>query len=145
MSSFLSIFEISASGMSAEHLRLQASTMNIANASSVRSPEGFVYQPVRVVTQTAATKSFQSHLDARHAEMLGVSAELVPVENSTRSVYDPDHPFADERGFVQQVAVDHVFEMTQVMQAVRAYEANIKAFGAARSMMQLALRIGEQS
>lgn len=145
MSSFLSIFEISASGMNAERLRLQASTMNIANASSVRSPEGFVYQPVRVVTQAATAKSFQSHLDARDAAMVGVSAGLVPVENSMRTVYDPDHPFADKRGFVQQVAVDHVFEMTQVMQAVRAYEANVKAFGAARSMVQVALRIGDPS
>lgn len=143
MSSFLGIFEISALGMNAERLRLQAATTNIANASSVRSPEGFVYQPVRVLTQPIELKSFSSHLTSGESPVQGVSAELVAIPNSTRDVYDPDHPFADQRGFIQQVAVDQVFEMSQIMQAVRAYEANVKSFGAARSMMQLALRIGE--
>lgn len=144
MSNFFGVFEISASGMDAERLRLQAATMNIANASSVRSPDGAAYQPVRVVTHPAG-ETFSSALDGGQGVMRPVVAELLPSGGGSREVYDPDHPYADKRGFVQQVAVDPVFEMSQIMLAVRAYEANVKAFGAARSMAQMALHVGEQA
>jgi flagellar basal-body rod protein FlgC len=145
MTGFLGIFEISASGMDAERLRLQAATMNIANASSVRAPNGVAYQPMRVITRPTIPSTFIDLLDTGSGIGSGVTAELIPAGNSSRNVYDPDHPYADSQGFIQQVAIDQVFEMSQIMQAVRAYEANAKASAAARSMLQSALRIGERA
>jgi flagellar basal-body rod protein FlgC len=144
MSNFFGVFEISASGMDAERLRLQAATTNIANASSVRTPGGALYQPLRVVTHPVSEGAFSAALHGQQS-LQPVAAEMVPAGNGSRQVYDPDHPYADKNGFIQQTAVDPVFEMSQVMLAVRAYEANVKAFSAAHAMMQQALRVGEQS
>ncbi|MGH6884112.1 MAG: flagellar basal body rod protein FlgC, partial [Hypericibacter sp.] len=93
MTQFFGVFEVSASGMDAERLRLQTATMNIVNASSVRSPDGSLYQPMRVITQPASGSDFSAFVDGIHSSG-AVVAEAVPAGSNVRQVYDPDHPYA---------------------------------------------------
>ena len=70
-------------------------------------------------------------------------AENIANVNTTRTEYDPSHPDADENGYVRYPNVNTVTEMTNLIDASRAYEANTTAFNASKSMIQAALKIGQ--
>jgi flagellar basal-body rod protein FlgC len=140
---YLSVLEISASGMRAERLRLETAALNLANANTVAAPGGGAVKPLRVVAQAVP---FRDMLETNGpVPSFRVSAEVVRSDVADRRVLDPGHPLADQDGFITQPNVNPVVEMTQIMTAVRAYEANIKAVSAARAMAQRALEIGERS
>jgi flagellar basal-body rod protein FlgC len=140
---YFSSFEISASGLVAERLRLEAVAANLANANSTAAPGTTPYQPVRVLSRPIDA-AFTQHLDAAQRPLpAGVQVqgvERMPV--APRMVYQPQHPDADASGFVAHANVDPLSEMVTMMSAVRAYEANIKAIRAAQAMAQKALDIG---
>ena len=131
-------FQISASGMQLEKTRLDVTSMNLANVHTTKGADGKLFRPMRVVAQEAVT-SFGEVL--RGVQI----ASVEEVDAAPRSVYEPGHPQADEKGFVAYPAVDQVSEMVNVMTAVRAYEANVVAMNAAKSMSVKALEIGGQS
>jgi flagellar basal-body rod protein FlgC len=80
---------------------------------------------------------------ASNLQPAGVATLGLAAGNSApRMVYDPKHPDADAKGFVAHANVDSLTEMVSMMSAVRAYEANIKALAAAKTMAQKALEIG---
>lgn len=140
---YFSSFEISASGLVAERLRLEAVATNLANANTTAAPGTAAYQPVRVLTRPIGA-DFLNHLHGAAAR-LPAGVQVVGVEPAPvapKMVYEPNHPDADSNGFVAHANVDPLTEMTTMMTAVRAYEANIKALGAARVMAQKALDIG---
>lgn len=142
---YFSSFEISASGLVAEKLRLESIAMNLANANSTAAPGQMLYRPVRVITRPIGAGDFTHHLQRAEKHMpAGVQAlgfESVAAE--PRMVFDPNHPDADANGYVAHVNVDPLSEMVNMTAAVRAYEANIKAISAAKIMAQKALEIGE--
>jgi flagellar basal-body rod protein FlgC len=77
--------------------------------------------------------------------LTSVQAELVPQRSAAaRKVYEPGHPDADATGMVSYPAVDHMHEMMTVMTAIRAYEANLAALQATKTMATKALEIGGQ-
>ena len=139
-------FQISASGMSLERTRLDITSMNIANMHATRGADGKLFRPLRVVAQPATTP-FASTLEAfAGAEPRGVQVTAIEeLDVAPRSVYEPGHPDADDKGHVAYPGVDHVREMVTVMSAVRAYEANVVAMNAAKSMAAKALEIGGNS
>lgn len=139
-----SAFEISAAGMNVERLRLDVSAINLANASTTRGPDGTLFKPLRVSTSAAAVPFdaiFVRMLNAR--DVVG-DVEITTVEAEPRLVFDPGHPDADERGFVAYPAVNPVSEMIELISVTRAYEANVRALNAAKSMAMKALEIGER-
>lgn len=142
---YFSSFEISASGLLAERLRLEAVATNLANANTTAAPGSAPYQPVRVVSRPIGSE-FTRHLDGAGVPLPSgvqvMSLEKMPV--APRLVYDPKHPDADANGFVAHANVDPLSEMVTMMAAVRAYEANIKAISAAKVMAQKALEIGDR-
>jgi flagellar basal-body rod protein FlgC len=144
MMDYFSSFEISASGLVAEKLRLEAIAMNLANANSTAAPGQVLYQPVRVVTRPIGSGDFATHLHGAERQLpAGVlTSGFETVSAQPRMVYDPTHPDADASGFVAHVNIDPLSEMVNMTTAVRAYEANIKAIGAAKIMAQKALEIG---
>lgn len=145
MSHYLNILEISASGMQAERLRLEVSALNLANAQSVRAPGAAVYRAQRVVTSPAGeTQGFAGVMAGEAAALAGVTTQVLESESSPRRVHQPDHPYADAEGFIEMPAVDPALEMSGIMGAVRAYEANVKVVNAARAMLTRALEIGER-
>ena len=145
--SFLSSFDISASGMTAERQRLDIAAENISNAETTRTASGGTYRRKMVVLQEVPATSFRTRFNSllnRTASKGGVKVtEIVEDQRDLNPVYNPDHPDANEEGYVMMPNVDLVKETVDGMSATRAYEANITAFNAMKLMAQKALDIGK--
>lgn len=125
-----SIFEAVRAGMAYERLRLDAASRNIAGANVPVAPG-------RAVTHWQATAGAQGF-----GELLGSTDGLQSEPGESRSVDDPGHPYADANGQVRYPAIDMAQEMTNMMSASRAYEADVRAFNLLRSMALRGLEIG---
>jgi len=145
MSDF-SLFDISASGMALERLRLQIESLNLANANTTRTQAGQLYKPLTVLSSPKYSEEFGSVLNEllnKKDESLGVKVDGVQeLDLPPRMVYDPSHPNADKNGYVQYPNINPVNEMVNLINITRSYEANVRAFNAAKRMMQSALDIG---
>lgn len=147
--SFLSSFDISASGLTAERQRLDIAAENLSNTNTTRTESGGPYRRKMVVLQevpsTTFRTKFNSVLNKRAAAAKGgvKVTEIIEDQRDLNPVYDPDHPDADENGYVMMPNVDPVKETIDGMSATRSYEANITAFNAIKLMAQKALEIGK--
>lgn len=129
--------EIAASGLTAQRLRMDVTAENLANAQTTRSPDGGPYRRKSVVLQQAAGGGFAGQLAGivgggsapAGVEAAGVVADQTPL----RRVYDPGHPDADAQGYVQMPNVNPVTEMVDLIDASRAYEANLTAMQTAKT------------
>jgi flagellar basal-body rod protein FlgC len=143
---YFSAFDISASGLSVEKARLDVTAVNLANASSTRSADGVLFKPLRVVSGPKLAPTFSQRLDNLLQKNLSVSGvqirDVREIDANPRLVHDPGHPDADDKGFVAYPPINPVTEMVQLMTATRAYEANIRAMNAAKTMALKALEIG---
>lgn len=146
---FLSAFDIAASGMTAQRLRLDVAAQNITNIESTRTEGGGAYRRKMVVFQ-AEDNSFGSVMrrtmnlgrnDERNAGV--IVTQIVDDDTEMEMVYNPEHPDADENGYVTMPNVDLIKETTDAMAATRSYQANITAFNAIKLMAQKALEIGK--
>ena len=135
-----SSFNISASALTAQRLRMDIISQNIANVETTRTAEGTPYRRKTVVFQEKESEnSFSRYLSEQAGEQLtGIAEDQTPF----KEVYDPGHPDADENGIVQKPNVEIVTEMVNMISATRAYEANVTALNASKSMAQKALEIG---
>ncbi|HEY8416582.1 MAG TPA: flagellar basal body rod protein FlgC [Limnochordales bacterium] len=136
----LHTFAISASGMTAERLRMDTIANNLANANTTRTAEGGPYR--RQVPVFAARETRRG---ARPGGFTGAGVRVVAIRHdpgAPRLVYDPSHPDAGPDGYVAMPNVDVVREMVDLITASRAYEANVTAFNTAKSMAMRALDIG---
>lgn len=125
---------ISASGLSAERLRMDTITSNITNANTTRGEDGKPY--VRKIAV------FQENLDSELG-LGGIKAVgIVDDESELKRVYDPTSVDADENGYVTMPNVDILNEMADMIAASRAYEANANTLEATKSMFSKALEIG---
>ncbi|MBE3598029.1 MAG: flagellar basal body rod protein FlgC [Limnochordaceae bacterium] len=139
---FLSGLDISASGLTAERLRMDLVANNLANAYSTRSARGGVYR--RQVPVFAAREGTSLGLWNRMgpSAFSGQGVEVVAIAEDPappRLVYDPGHPDARPDGYVEYPNVDVVTEMVDMMAASRAYQANLAAFTTSRDMAQWAV------
>lgn len=145
--SFLDSFDISASGLTAERQRLDIASENLANTNTTRTESGGTYRRKMVVLQEVPSTSFRSRFNSllnRTASKGGVQVtEIVEDQRDLNPVYNPDHPDADEDGYVMMPNVDPVKETIDAMSATRSYEANITAFNAMKLMAQKALDLGK--
>lgn len=135
---------ISRSGLDVEWQRLQVIAQNIANMNTTRTAGGGAYVARRLVSGPvegfARTLATYPGLPApRH----GVTVyDVATAGFGTRQVYDPEHPHADQNGFVTMPAVSQAEEMTLMVKTTRAYEANLVALAAAQQMYASALQVG---
>ncbi len=143
---YRSAFQISASGMSVEKLRVDVTAVNLANVHSTRSADGKLFRPMKVVSHESVA-GFASTFRQMGAAMLpgAVVASVESVDAPPRMVHDPGHPEADAKGFVAFPGIDQVTEMVTLMTAVRAYEANVIAMNVAKTLAVKALEIGGNS
>lgn len=141
---FLNSIDISGSALTAQRLRMDVISQNIANASTTRTAAGEPYRRRVAVFAERGGTPFQSYLeDATEASGGGVVVSSIATDMSNfKSEYDPDHPDADADGYVQYPNVDEVTELVDMMAATRAYEANITALNATKNMALKALEIG---
>ena len=137
-------FQISASGMAVEKMRLDVIAANIANMHSAGTSAGQVFRPLRVVSEQVPL-TFSHEFGRLYAAKGGARVATVePQQVAPRMVYEPGHPYADTKGFVAYPGVNHTSEMMNLNTALRAYEANIAAMNAAKTMAARALEIGGQ-
>ena len=142
---YATAFRISAAGMTLEKARVDVTAMNLANMHASRGPDGSLYQPLRVVARSRAIPAFGTLYETGREQAalslpLHVHTEAMPV--APRLVHEPGHPQADERGFVAYPGVNHSGEMVNLVSALRAYEANVVAMNAAKTMALKALDLG---
>lgn len=145
----MSIFKsmnISSTGLTAERLRMDVISENIASANVTRTLAGTPYRRKMVVFEEQDKNSFQQLLEqAQGGPSTGNGVEVAGiVEDSSdfKRIYNPEHPDADDEGYVLMPNVDVVTEMINLMTASRAYEANVTALNSAKSMAMKALEIG---
>jgi flagellar basal-body rod protein FlgC len=139
--------DISASGLTAERLRMSVTAENLANAQTTRGANGQPYRRKEVVLQEVSQGGFGASLATAMNAGAGARAGGVEVagivEDATnlKTVYDPGHPDADARGYVRMPNVDTVTEMVDLISASRAYEANVTAMQAAKQMFSKTLEL----
>jgi flagellar basal-body rod protein FlgC len=131
MSNLFGALGISASGMTAERLRMDVTSDNLANADSTKGPDGLPYQRQEVVLQTGG----QSFSDALGNAQAGVQvAGIVNDPTPGQQVYDPGNPDANAQGYVTMPNVNTVTEMTDLITESRSYEANTQAMTTAKEL-----------
>ena len=146
--SMFGAIDASASGMTAERLRMDVISNNIANANTTRTAEGGAYRRKFVVFEprTGSGNSFANILSSTADSQKGDGVRAVGIEADTtpgRLVYDPSNPDAKANGYVEMPNLNIVSEMVDMITASRAYEANVTAVNAAKSMAMKALDIGK--
>ena len=130
-------FDVSATGLTAQQLRMDLIAENIANAQTTRTQDGEAYRRKVPVFMEKDTTSFDHILHGylSHYQPNGVKVTQITEDPSDlRLVYEPDNPDANEDGYVEYPNVDTVTEMTNLIDSSRAYEASSTAFNAAKSM-----------
>lgn len=146
--SFFGSLDTSASGLTAQRLRLDVISQNMANASTTRTEEGGPYKKKSVVfeqVQNESSNSFSSILNKkRQSGNNGVRvAQIVEDESEGSLVYNPIHPDANEEGYVEMPNVNIIDEMVNMISASRSYEANVNSFNSMKAMFTKALEIGK--
>ena len=139
--SILNSLSISASALTAERTRMDVTAENLANAQTTRTDAGGPYRrKVVQLAEASGSAGFGAALSAAQGKGVRVAAIT---EDSTplKTVYDPGHPDADAKGYVQMPNVEPVEEMVDLITAQRSYEANVTAMQSAKSMFSKTLDI----
>ncbi len=136
---------VSATGLTAERLRMDVTAENLANAQTTRGADGGPYRRKEVVLGEIAQGGFGSQLAVamnRGGGAGGVEVQAITEDQTSgKLVYDPGHPDANAEGYVQMPNVDTVAEMVDLITASRAYEANVTAMQAAKQMFAKTLEL----
>jgi len=141
-------FDTSASGMTAQRYRMDIIAENVANANTTRTAEGGPYTRKTVLFEERGEQTPFSHVLNKEVDKYsgnGVRVALLVEDHVSEynKVYDPSHPDADASGYVTYPNVNIITEMTNLIDASRAYEANATAFDASKSITMKGLSIGQ--
>jgi flagellar basal-body rod protein FlgC len=134
--------QVISSGLSAERVRINVTTSNLANAQTTRTEEGGPYQRRDPIFQSSPMQSGSFSASLNDAMQSVLVPEIVKDQDPPRLVFDPSHPDADDEGYVSMPNVNMVEEMVNMMQASRSYDANITALRDVMDMAEKALGIG---
>jgi flagellar basal-body rod protein FlgC len=137
--SFRDISQIAGTAMTAQSLRLNTVASNLANAQTAARTEDETYHARKPVFATVYKGGFEEHLASAGVQVLDVVESTEPL----RKAYEPDNPQANEEGMVFYPNVNSVAEMTDMMEASRAFETNVEVMSRVKSMQQSLLRMGE--
>ena len=148
--SMFSSFNVNASGLTAQRYRMDIISENVANANTTRTADGTPYRRKVVTFAEKGGQTPFSHVLGKAAYSHGYTGHGVKVdgvykdyETEMNMVYDPSHPDADENGYVTYPNVNIITEMTNLIDASRAYEANATAFNASKSIALKGLELGK--
>ena len=131
------VFNVSGSALAAQSVRLSTISSNLANAEVVSGSAEEVYQaryPVFAATLSNAVDAEQAH---------GVRVDrIVKSAEPARKEFSPEHPMADEAGFIYYANVNTVEEMANMISASRSYQSNIEAMNTAKHLILQTLNLG---
>ena len=154
--------EIASSGMSVQRTRLNTIASNLANANTVLSADGDGFKPKEVIIESEPKNDFEEifsqkidlfntnrqHFPTDKKEWEKVSIgngakveAIVDKQIPPKLVYDPSHPLADENGYVHYPNINPIEEMVKMIEAQRAYEANVTSFNSVKAILQKSLEI----
>lgn len=141
---FLNSLDIAGSGLTASRLRMDIISENLANMSTTRTANGSPYRRKTVVYESIENQSFQQLLDGSTNETKGgvKVQQIIEDQSDFTPVYNPSHPDADADGYVLMPNVDPIQETLDMMSTTRAYDLNLTAINAIKSMAVKALEIG---
>lgn len=139
---------VSATGLTAERLRMDIISKNIANANTTRTASGSPYRrQMPVFREQGPTNSFDNVLAQAQGKYVGgKGVEVASIEEDPRNfkkVYNPGHPDADDEGYVSMPNVEVVTEMIDLITSSRGYEANVTSLNNTKQMFMKALEIGK--
>jgi flagellar basal-body rod protein FlgC len=141
---FLTSMALSASGMSAQRMRMNIISSNMANANSTKTADGGPYRRRQVVVSAVPLKNtFEGELSSavdrqlRKVQLSSIQLDQTPF----RLVHNPGHPHADEKGYVKMPNVSVIQEMANMIDATRGYEANLAVLNSSKRMALKALEI----
>ena len=142
-----SSFDINSSGLTAQRYRMDIISQNLANANTTRTQDGTPYRRKVVVFEEKNSQTpFSRVLNKATDRYSGTGVKVSSVQEDTWTdmiqVYDPSHPDANEDGYVMYPNVSIITEMTNLIDASRAYEANATAFNASKAMAVKGLEMG---
>lgn len=140
------IMDIAGSGMNAQSVRLNTTASNIANAESAASSADSVYRGRHPVF-AAAYHNMLGHPDSTNlsgdasagVNVLGIVESDAPLQMR----FEPNHPLADEQGYVFYPNVNVVEEMTNMISASRSFQVNVEVMNSAKQMVQRVLTLGQ--
>jgi flagellar basal-body rod protein FlgC len=138
----LNIFDIAGSAMSAQSIRLNTTASNMANAESISSSEDKTYKARMPVF--AAVLQEQNDFSSQDSHNYGVNVEGI-FESSSPSIarYQPDHPKANEEGYIYMPNINMMEEMSNMISASRSYQTNVEMLNTAKQLMQRTLALGQ--
>ena len=137
-----SIFDIAGSGMNAQSIRLNTTASNIANAETASSSTDEVYRGRHPVFSTLYTNMTGQGFES--PESAGVQVDgIVESQAPLQPRYEPQHPKADEEGYVYYPNVNVVEEMTNMISASRSFQVNVEMMNSAKQMVQRVLTLGQ--
>lgn len=137
--SLFKVFDIAGSGMSAQSLRLNTTASNMANADSVAGKPEEAYKARQTVFAAMLQNSFDQNSESVGVRTLGIVESQA--EHNMR--YEPDHPLANEEGYVFESNVNSVEEMANMISASRSYQTNIEVLNTSKKLLLQTLKMGE--
>ncbi len=125
--------DISTSGLVAQRIRMNTTAMNVANKDTVVSPDGGPYKRRSVV--------FESGMNSRDRSGSGVHVASIDKQAVYRMKYDPTNPYANSKGYVKLPGINQMTETVNMLEARRAYEANLTAIDVSKAMLNSSMRL----
>lgn len=142
--SLSSIFDVAGSGMTAQSVRLNTTASNIANAESASSSTGEAYKGRHPVFSTRLIQQMQGGMSLPQSGAVGVEvAGIVESDAEMQQRYEPDHPLANDEGYVFYPNVNVVEEMTNMISASRSFQVNVEVMNSAKQMVQRVITLGQ--
>lgn len=136
--------KINASGLTLERLKMDIISTNIANVNTTRTEDGGPYSRKEVLFEESLKNAKNSITGQMERKSFGVRVVEIAEDNENYKIlYDPNHPDADEDGYVLAPNVNMVDEMIALLNTQRSYEANVTAFNASKSILKKALEISK--
>ena len=136
--------KINASGLSLERLKMDIISTNVANVNTTRTEEGGPYRRKEVMFEESLLEARGNTNGVERNRSFGVKVTGIVDDNDNQQfIYDPDHPDADENGYVETSNVNMVDEMIALLNAHRVYEANVTALNSNKAILQKALQISK--
>ena len=135
----LDVFDIAGSALSAQSVRLNVTASNLANINSISSSKEHTYRARQPVFQTMYNNFMRSNASSVGVKVSGIVESQEPL----RKEYKPEHPYADEDGYIYMPNVNAIEEMANMISAQRAYQNNVEIINASKEMMMRTLRLGQ--
>lgn len=141
MSSF-NVFDIASQGMSAQNIRLNTVASNMANAESIAGSEKKAYrakQPIFQPVQIGADDSFETNVPSNGVKVSHIDESTRPLTKQ----FSPNHPQADENGYIYPSNVNIIEEMADMISASRTYQTNVEMINTAKELMMQTINLGK--